>query len=115
MCNRVRLGVSVAAAILAMSAVAAPSFAADPFAGVAPVSTDTLKSERAGFFTVGGLELGFTANVQTTVNGVLALTSTLTLQDNGSVASQTTVNPNLGGNVVTVNGGAQLSAVTGLN
>jgi len=99
---------------------------AGPFEGVGPVGPATLDSERAGFFTAAGVEFGFAATLQTMVDGQVALTTTLTLQDNGSVDQQTNVNPNLeaalnagapaGGTTVTsVNGGQQLSAATGLD
>jgi hypothetical protein len=120
MSRRLRLTLLFAGALSVSAGLAAPSFAADPFGGVAPVPAETLQSERAGFFTAGGLEFGFAAKLETTINGALALTTTLALQDNGSVTSQTTVNPNLsaalgGSTVTTVSGGNQLSAATGLD
>jgi hypothetical protein len=118
--RRLRLSLLFAGALSMSGALAVPSFAADPFADVAPVPVETLQSERAGFFTAGGLEFGFAAKLETTINGALALTTSLALLDDGSVSSVTTVNPNLsaalGGSTVTpVTGGSQLSAVTGLD
>ena len=120
MSRRLRLSLLFAGALSVSGALAAPSFAADPFADVAPVPVEALQSERAGFFTAGGLEFGFAAKLETTINGALALTTSLALQDDGSVTSQTTVNQNLstvlGGSTVTpVDGGTQLSAATGLD
>jgi hypothetical protein len=118
--RRQRLGLLLASAVAASCAFAVPSFAADLFADASPVPAETLQSERAGFFVADGLELGFAATLETTINGQLALVTSLTLQDDGSVTTQTTVNPNLssalgGSTVVPVDGGTQLSAVTGLD
>ena len=109
----------VSATLATLAFVGPCAAAADPFADVAPVSTDTLQSERAGFFTADGLEFGFAATLETTVNGQVALVTTLTLQDNGSVTRDTSVNSNLttgqGQTVIPVSDAAELSAATGLN
>jgi hypothetical protein len=102
------------ATVLANLALVGPCLAADPFADVAPVSTETLQSERAGFFTADGLQFGFAAVMQTTVDGQLVLTSTVTLEDNGSVSRQTTITPG-GLTVIPVNDAQQLSEQTGLS
>jgi hypothetical protein len=129
MANLTRLSLMIAAVVAADFAVTTPSFAMDPFADAKPVSVETLQSERAGFFTAGGQEFSFAATLETAVNGAVALTTTLQLQDNGSVQQQTVINPNLSAalsvtsvssngaptTVIPVNGGAQLSAVTGLD
>jgi hypothetical protein len=64
----------------------------DPFGGAAPMNAETLQSERAGFFTADGQEFGFTATLTTLIDGQLALVTTLTLQDNGTVTQETSVN-----------------------
>jgi hypothetical protein len=124
MSHQTHIRLAAVAALVAGFAAACPCIAG-PFEGAAPVGTATLESERAGFFTAAGVEFGFAATLQTMVDGQVALTTTLTLQDNGSVDQQTNVNPNLeaalnagapGSTTVTsVNGGQQLSAVTGLD
>ncbi|MGH3428218.1 MAG: hypothetical protein ACRDQZ_11750, partial [Mycobacteriales bacterium] len=93
--------------------------------GAAPMSNETLQSERAGFFDAGGQEFGFAATLATTVNGQLALITTLTLQDDGTVTKDTVVNSeiingdNLPGGpsiVIPVNGAQQLAdALSGTN
>jgi hypothetical protein len=86
---------------------------ADPFGGAAPVSADALQSERAGF-TANGETFGFTAALETLVNGQLALVTTLTLLDDGSVTKQSTA----GSNGIPVSNAATLAAAlsgTGVN
>jgi hypothetical protein len=68
--------------------------AEDPFGGAPPVSAGALQAERAGF-TADGLTFGFSATLETLINGQVALTTTLTLLDDGSVAKQTTVDSQL--------------------
>jgi hypothetical protein len=87
--------------------------AENPFGGVAPVSAEALQSERAGF-TADGTTFGFGATLETLVNGQVALVTTLTLLDDGSVAKQ--VAAGVGG--IPVNSAATLAAAlsgTGVN
>jgi hypothetical protein len=107
--------IAVASAFLLACAGAAAA-EPDPFAGMAPVPTSALEQERAGFVTADGIQVGFGATVTTTVNGQVALVSTITL-DNQGVGQQTTwVNPQLGNATLVQGTGAQsASAVTGLD
>ena len=123
MSHQTHIRLAAVATLVASFAAVCPCIAG-PFEGAAPVGPATLESERAGFFTAAGVEFGFAATLQTMVDGQVALTTTLTLQDNGSVDQQTNVNPNLeaalnagapGTTVTAVNGGQQLSAATGLD
>jgi hypothetical protein len=101
--------------------VAGACAAADePFGGAAPVSADTLETERAGYFSADGQEFSFSATLTTLVNGQVALVTTLNLQDNGSVSVQTVVNTevlkdadlpkNSGAVVIPVDSAASLAA-----
>ena len=123
MSHQTHIRLAAVATLVASFAAVCPCIAG-PFEGAAPVGPATLESERAGFFSAAGVEFGFAATLQTMVDGQVALTTTLTLQDNGSVDQQTNVNPNLeaalnagapGTTVTAVNGGQQLSAATGLD
>jgi hypothetical protein len=123
MSHQTHIRLAAVAALVASFAAVSPCIAG-PFEGAAPVGPATLESERAGFFSAAGVEFGFAATLQTMVDGQVALTTTLTLQDNGSVDQQTNVNPNLeaalnagapGTTVTAVNGGQQLSAAPGLD
>ena len=91
------------------------------FVNLKPLPYDILARERGGFIVANGIEFGFSATLQTAVNGSVVMTTQLALQDNNSVTSQTSINTNLntgGGGPVTVtpvSGGAQLSSATGLD
>ena len=106
---------------LAFALCATPNAAnaQDAFGDAAPVSREVLTGERGGFYTTNGIEFGFAAILQTALNGQVLLTSTLTLQDNGSVTTQTNVSAdsNASGNVqvIPVTGGAQFTAASGIN
>jgi hypothetical protein len=106
---------AAAAAFLILCAGAAAA-ESDPFAGMAPVPTSALEQERAGFVTADGIQVGFGATVTTTVNGQVALVSTITI-DNQGVGQQTSwVNPQLANaTLVQGTGGQSASAVTGLD
>jgi hypothetical protein len=83
---------ALAAQMTVTSAMAAPQ---DPFAGVKPVDEADLGQERAGF-VVGGVDIaGIGATVTATVNGNLALTSTLNINSQGVLSKTTTVNTNI--------------------
>ncbi|MBV9997029.1 MAG: hypothetical protein JO127_17640 [Caulobacteraceae bacterium] len=68
--------------------------AADPFADVQAVSDADLQGERGGFITAGGVTFDFGAKLDASVNGTLAMTSTLNLTPQGW-QSKTWVNPDL--------------------
>ena len=116
-----RLSVLFATVALSTTVFEPASRAADdPFGGAAPVSNATLQASRGGF-TADGLTFGFGATLQTLVNGQVALTTTLTLLNNGAVTQNTTVNQNIlandspgagggGSTVIPVNGAASLAA-----
>ncbi|MDB5480242.1 MAG: hypothetical protein JWO83_1295 [Caulobacteraceae bacterium] len=60
-----------------------------------PMSDAELDDVRGGFVTAGGITFGFGAVEKTYVDGRLALLTTLTLGDNGAIASLTTAGPGL--------------------
>jgi hypothetical protein len=60
-----------------------------------PMSDAELDDVRGGFVTADGITFGFGAVEKTYVDGRLALLTTLTLGDNGAVASRTTAGPGL--------------------
>jgi len=98
----------------------------DPFGGAAPLSDQELQSARGGYFSADGQTFGFSATLVTLIDGQTALTTTLTLQNNGSVTQQTDANLSVLANdssadkgvvvAIPVNGAASLaSALAGTN
>jgi hypothetical protein len=96
------------AAVVAGWFMAGPALSAElsVFDGAQPVSLRALQGERAGFLTVDGIPLSFGAILQTTVNGQVALVTTLSVDSDGAT-KETWVNPTL------VNTPQQISAATG--
>jgi hypothetical protein len=99
---------STAALVAALMSCGSCWAAEGPFDGASPVSAATLQAERGGF-TADGQTFGFTATLETLVNGQVALTTTLTLLDDGSVANQSAVNASI------VQGGAGPSVAIPVN
>jgi hypothetical protein len=88
----------------------------DAFAGAEPVAAADLETERAGFVTAAGITFDFGATVKTTVDGQLALVSTLQLNSMSQVTQTTWVNPALtNATVIQPGDGQSLSALTGLS
>jgi len=89
--------------------------ASDALAGAEPVASADLETERAGFVTEAGITFDFGATVRTTVNGQLALVSTLQLNDLGKVTQTTWINPALpNATLIQPGDGQSLSVLTGL-
>lgn len=94
----------------------AAAAAADPFGDAKPVGEAELKHERGGFVTAAGVTFDFGATVQTSINGTLALVSTINLSPAGKVVQTTWVNPALPNATVITPGDANaLSSITGLD
>ena len=76
-----------------------------------PVSDDELSASRGGFLTVNGIDFDFGANVQTLVNGQLALQTSVQWNPTGATVQQT-----LGSqaNIVAIPS-SQLNALFGTN
>ena len=73
------------------------------------VGNDELSRARGGFLTANGIEFDFGANVQTLVNGQLALQTTVQWSPSGVTVQQT---PGMGPNIVAIPS-AQLTALFG--
>lgn len=85
---------------------------AQPFAAVLTASPDYLAELRGGL-QVGALDVAFTANVRTIVNGALVLESTTSLTPGGTMVTQPNT-ANTGTNAGTLNfGGASPSGIGG--
>ena len=79
------------------------------FGALAPVSDDELSKSRGGFLTANGVEFDFGANVQTLVNGQLALQTTVQWTSSGATVQQITGS---GSNVIAIPS-SQLNALFG--
>jgi hypothetical protein len=78
---------------------------------LAPLSDEELSSERGGFLTANGVDLDFCANVQTLVNGQLALQTVVQWSSSGATVRQTS---GTGANLVTIPS-SQLTGLFGSN
>lgn len=76
------------AARIVSSAIAAAALVAAPAFGSEVLGDDELSEMRGGYISAAGIQFDFGATLQTYVDGVLALASTLTVSDSGVSASQ---------------------------
>ncbi|MGH6955347.1 MAG: hypothetical protein ACREEW_01630 [Caulobacteraceae bacterium] len=98
------------------SVAPAVAASANPFGDdVQAVSSADLKKERGGF-RAGGVTFNIGASVETTVNGALALVSTLNLTPSGHVTQSTWVNPSLpNATIIKSSDKGAISKATGLD
>ena len=83
-----------------LAALAAPAWAEDGWSeGVEVMNVDDLEEHRGGF-EIGGFTINFGATITTLVNGVPALTTTLTWTDVGAFVEETV--GNIGQNINTM-------------
>lgn len=88
MMRRRLLGAVAAAALIAAPPAWSAAPQADPFAGAEIISDEDMADMRGGFALPNGVQVNFAATVNTYANGQLALSTLLTLSDQGLEVAQ---------------------------